>query len=165
MMYNTMQEQLENLLAEIEKLHQRYDLAGTVGVDYFEPGMMEYLEQSDGVFDEASGEVLIHFEVKGTRYEGRTEQIEKVKYGDIVQIVRDCENPYNSNNFIILTEKGKNLGNMPAHLCNVIAPLYDSGKLVFIRSAVSFVEPISKRSRHAKQAVLFVELRMNFRKN
>ena len=93
------------------------------------------------------------------------EQIEKVKYGDIVQIVRDCENPYNSNNFIILTEKGKNLGNMPAHLCNVIAPLYDSGNLVFIRSAVSFVEPISKRSRHAKQAVLFVELRMNFRKN
>ena len=160
-MYNTIQEQKENLLAELEKLHQRHELAGTVGKDYFEPGMMEYLEQSDGVFDEASGEVLVRFEVKGTRYEGRTEQIEKVKTGDTVQIVRDCENPYNPNNFMILTAKGKNLGNMSAQLCNVIAPLYDSGNLVFIQSAVSFVEPIYKRSRHAKQAVLFVELRMN----
>jgi hypothetical protein len=62
---------------------------------------------------------------------------------------------------MILTLKGKNLGNMPAQLCNVIAPLYDTGNLVFVRSAVSFVEPISRRSRHAKQAVLFVELSMN----
>jgi hypothetical protein len=163
MMYNTIQEQKENLLAEVEKLHQRHELAGTVGVDYFEPGMMEYLEQSDGVFDKTNGEMLVRFEVKGTRYEGRTEQIEKVKTEDSVQIVRDCENPYNPNNFMILTEKGKNLGNMPAQLCNVIAPLFDGGNLTFVRSEVSFVEPISKRSRHAKQAVLFVELTMNIR--
>ena len=159
-MYNTIQEQKENLLAEIEKLHQRNKLAGTVGKDYFEPGMMEYLEQSEGVFNEVNGDILIRFEAKGTRYEGRTEQIEKVQTGDPVQIVRDCENPYNSNNFMILTAKGKNLGNMPAQLCNVIAPLYDSGNLVVAHSEVSFVEPISKRSRHAKQAVLFVELKM-----
>ena len=49
---------------------------------------------------------------------------------------------------------------MPAELCNAIAPLYDNGNLHFLGSSVSFVEPISKRSRHAKQAVLFVELRM-----
>lgn len=159
-MYNTIQEQKENLLTEIEKLHQRHERAESVGEDYFEPGMMEYLEQSDGVFDEDSGEVLVRFEVKGTRYEGRTEQIEKVSAGDTVQIARDRENPYNSNNFMILTLKGKNLGNMPAQLCNVIAPLYDTGNLVLVRSAVSFAEPISRRSRHAKQAVLFVELRM-----
>ena len=162
MMYNTIQEQKENLLAEVEKLHQRHELAGTVGVDYFEPGMMEYLEQSEGIFDETNGEMLVRFEVKGTRYEGRTEQIEKVKTGDIVQIVRDCENPYNPNNFMVLTGKGKNLGNMPAQLCNVIAPLFDGGNLNFVQSEVSFVEPISTRSRHAKQAVLFVELKMKW---
>ena len=39
--------------------------------------MMAYLEQSDGVFDDSSGEILIRFEAKGTRYDGRTEQIEK----------------------------------------------------------------------------------------
>lgn len=160
MMYNTLLEQKENLLKEIELLHQRYELSKTVGADYFEPGMMEYLEQSEGIFEEQSGELLLRFEVKGTRYEGRTEQIEKVVVGDPVQIARDPENPYNSNNFMILTAKGKNLGNMPAQLCNVIAPLYDSGNLRLAAARVSFVEPISKRSRHAKQAVLFVELRM-----
>ena len=36
---------------------------------------------------------------------------------------------------------------------------YDEGTLIFEGASVSFVEPISKRSRHAKQAVLFVELR------
>ena len=160
MMYDTLQEQKENLLVEIHKLHQRHELAGAVGEDYFEPGMMEYLEQSEGIFDETNGELLLRFEVKGTRYEGRTEQIEKVQTEDPIRIERDRENPYNSNNFVILTAKGKNLGNMPAQLCNVIAPLFDDGNLTFVQSEVSFVEPISKRSRHAKQAILFAQLRM-----
>lgn len=159
-MYNTLLEQKENLLKEVASLHQRHELAKTIGADYFEPGMMEYPEQSEGICDEQGREVLIRFEVMGTRYEGRTEQIEKVKIHDPVRIVRDAENPYNSNNFVILTGKGKDLGNMPAKLCNVIAPLYDSENLRIAAAQVSFVEPISKRSRHAKQAVLFVEMRM-----
>ena len=163
MMYNTLTEQKENLLAELEQLHQRHELAKTIGPDYFEPGMMEYPEQSEGTFAAETGEILIRFEVKGTRYEGRTEQIEKVKAGDTMEVVRDPENPYNSNNFMVLTDRGKNLGNMPAQLCNVIAPLFDSGNLVFTGSEVSFVEPISRRSRHAKQAVLFVQLRMKLK--
>ena len=159
-MYNTLLEQKENLLKETDLLHQRYELSKAVGMNYFEPGMMEYLEQSEGIVEEETGEILLRFEVKGTRYEGRPEQIEKVRVGDLVQIIRDSENPYNSNNFEILTAKGKNLGNMPAQLCNVIAPLYDSGYLTIAATQASFVEPISKRSRHAKQAVLFVELKM-----
>lgn len=159
-MYNTIQEQKENLLSEVDKLHQRHELAQSVSEDYFEPGLMEYLDQSEGVFDEACGEILIRFEVKGTRYEGRTEQIEKVTAGDAIQVIRDRENPFNPNNFTLLTAKGKNVGNMPAELCNAIAPLHDNGNLHFLGASVSYVEPISKRSRHAKQAVLFVELRM-----
>lgn len=155
----TKEEQKENLFLELEELHKRFELSKTVGEDYFEPGMMEYLEQSDGQYDSVTGEIYLRFEVKGTRYEGRTEQIEKVKLGDVIQIARDPNNPYNTNNFVILTAKGKNLGTMPAQLCNVIAPLYDSGNLVFRGSEVSFVEPISKRTRHAKQAMLFVELK------
>ena len=46
MMNNTLQEQKENLLREVEKLHQRYELSKTLEPDYFEPGMMEYLDQS-----------------------------------------------------------------------------------------------------------------------
>ena len=147
------------LLKEIEKLHKRYALSKTVTPYYYEPGMMEYLEHSYGSFDEDTGELIMKFEAKGTRYEGRTERIEKVKLGDEVQIVRDSENVFNPNNFAILTPKGISLGHMPAELCNAIAPLYDKELLTFERASVSYVEPISKRSRHAKQAVLFVEMR------
>ena len=121
--------------------------------------MIEYLEQSEGVFDDSSGEILIRFEAKGTRYDGRTEQIEKVKLGDSIQVIRDKENPVNSNNFTLLTSRNQNVGNMPAELCNAIAPLFDENKLIFNEASVSYVEPISKRSRYAKQAILFVELR------
>lgn len=151
------QEQKKNLLQEINKLHQRNELSKNVTDDYFEPGMMEYLEQSEGRFDEERGTIYLRFEARGTRYDGRTEVIEKVKVGDAIQIVRDDTNPYNHNNFFLLNRKGKDVGNIPAELCNVLAPLYDAGEIVFERTQVSFVEPISKRSRYAKQAVLFVE--------
>ena len=150
----------KNLTTEIEKLHKKHELSKSITPDYFEPGMMEYLEQSEGLYDPSTGEILIRFEAKGTRYEGRTEQIEKVSLKDTVQIIRDPDNPFNANNFVILTKNGKNLGNMPAQLCNAIAPLFDVGDLVFQNAEVNFVEPISKRSRHAKQAIAFVELRM-----
>lgn len=153
------EEMKENLLKEITKLHKRNELSKAVGPDYYEPGMMEYLDQSEGLYNDSTGEILIRFESKGTRYEGRSEQIERINKGDQIVIVRDEGNPYNSNNFLLHTSRGQDVGNMPAELCNVIAPLYDCGKLSFEDASVSFVEPISKRSRHAKQAMLFVELK------
>ena len=150
--------QQENLIKELNKLHERKVLSETVTSDYFEPGMMEYPEQYDAHYDVVTGKIMMRFQAKGTRYEGRTEQIEKVQPNDPVQVIRDSENAYNSNNFTLLTIKGKSLGNMPAELCNAIAPLYDNGELIINNAKVSFVDPISKRSRHAKQAVLFIEL-------
>ena len=153
------QEQKEQFLGELSKLHARYELSRTVGPDYFESGMMEYLEPL------IQGESPVLFEngiprhIRGTRYDGRTEQIERVKPGDKIQVAREKENPFNANNFTLLTARGQNVGNMPAELCNAMAPLYDAGELVFEEAIASFVEPISRRSRHAKQAVLFVELR------
>lgn len=155
-----MDERIESLLAEVNKLHARNELSQTVGADYFEPGMMEYLDQSEGLFNTETGEVLLRFEVKGTRYEGRTEQIEKVQLHDDVLVQRDEKNSFNANNFELQTTTSKSLGYIPAELCNVIAPLYDSGELRVVKAYVSYVEPISKRSRHAKQAVLFVELKL-----
>lgn len=151
-----MNEMKNSFIREIENLHKRNELSKIVGLDYYEPGMMEYLEYFDGHFDQLTRCFDISFEVKGTRYEGRTEQIEKVKIGDEIQIVRDKENPYNANNFKILTLKNKDLGNLPATLCNAIAPLYDQGRLSFDEAKISYVEPISGRSRYAKQAILFV---------
>ena len=161
---NSFQEKKENLLKEAKKLHDRYELSQTIEPGFFEHGMMEYLDQSDSSFDENTGKLMLRFESRGTRYDGRTEMIEKVKVGDGIRIVRDNENPFNSNNFRLFTEKGKDVGHMPAELCNVIAPLFDSGELKIESARVSFVDPISKRSRHAKQAVLFVEASMRLRR-
>ena len=155
-----MDERIESLLEEVNKLHARNELSQTVGSDYFEPGRMEYLDQSEGLINPETGEVLLRFEVKGTRYEGRTEQIEKVQLHDDVLVQRDEKNSYNANNFELLTTTGKSLGYIPAELCNAIAPLYDSGELRLQKAHVSYVEPISKRSRHAKQAILFVEIKL-----
>ena len=149
----------ENLQKELDKLHKRKELSESVTPDYFEPGMMEYLEQSEGIYNEATGEITIRFESRGTRYDGRTEQIEKVKVGDQILVKREKDNKFNSNNFVLHTGRGQDVGNMPAELCNAIAPLFDIGVLIFETAFVSFVEPISKRSRHAKQAMLFVELK------
>lgn len=156
-----MNEKKINFMREIKNLHKRNELSKAVGTDYYEPGMMEYLEYSDGYFDEKTGRFEISFEVKGTRYEGRTEQIEKVKIGDELRIVRDMENHHNANNFRVYTLKKKDLGNLPATLCNAIAPLYDQGDLSFDEAKISYVEPISVRSRYAKQAILFVAVTGN----
>ena len=157
-MYDNTDEKLADLLQEIKNLHERHEFASEIRPDYYEPGKMEYLEQSEGLYNEDDGTVLLRFESKGVRYEGRTERIETVKEGTPLTLRRDPENPYNSNNFLIFTPSGKDIGNMPAALCNAIAPLYDEGRLLFDDAFVSFVEPLSKRSRHAKQAMLFVEL-------
>ena len=152
------EEQKKSLIMEVDKLHTRHLLANSIAPDYYEPGMMEYLDKSDGYFNEDTGDLILYFESRGTRYDGRTEQIEKIKLGDEIEIARDEENQFNHNNFVLLTSKGRDVGNMPAELCNAIAPLYDEGELEIENAKVSFVEPISKRSRYAKQGVLFVKL-------
>jgi hypothetical protein len=153
-----MKEYMDALYNTVARLHQRYELSKTITPDYFEPGMMEYLEQSDGCYHSETGDLLLRFEVKGTRYEGRTETIEKMKVGDRITVLRDAANAYNANNFTLINAKGHNVGNMPADICNALAPLYDAGHLILMDAHVSFVDPITKRNRNAKQAVLFVEL-------
>ena len=151
---------MERLLMELEKLQARWELSKTITPDYFEPGMMEYLDQYQGRYDPVTGEVLLRFDARGTRYEGRTEYLERVKPGDPIRVIRQKHNPYNPNNFALVTAKEYNVGNMPAELCNAIAPLVDAGVLVLGEARVSYVEPLSQRSRYAKQAVLFVELHL-----
>ena len=103
------QEHKDRLLAEAKKLHERNEIAKTITPEFFEPGLMEYPEQSDASYNESTGELIMRFESRGTRYDGRTEQIEKVKLGDKIRVTRDIENTYNSNNFLLFTEKGKML--------------------------------------------------------
>lgn len=112
----------------------------------------------DGFLDFKHGELVINFSAAGTQYDGRTENIENVKTGDLIQVIRDPENEYNSNNFRLFTGTGEDVGNMPAEICNVLAPHYDHGRLFFSNVKASYVEPRSKRGKLAMTGILFIEL-------
>lgn len=121
----------------------------TCGEEYFEPGMMENLDQYKGEYDETKNVIIIRVESKGLRYENRTQNLEKVSVNDSVYIKRESANAFNSNNFTIESEMGVTLGNLPADLCNALAPLYDSGYATILKSTVSYIEKLRERSRYA----------------
>ena len=135
--------QLAALLKEMEKLHRKKLLSMNLPENYFEPGEMEYLDQYDAVFFDGDSTWSISFEVKGTQYEGRTEEIERVHVGDPVIVLRDKDNLYNPNNFRIMSNKKR-----------------DEGRLQLTLANVSFVEPISARNRYARKAVLFITVKV-----
>ena len=114
-----------------------------------------------GSFDNNTGTFTINFESMGTMYEGRTPNIEYVNVGDTIQIVRDKKNKYNSNNFRLLTQDGKDVGNMPADICDALAPLYDKDEIEITSANASYVEPLSKRGPRCKKGILFVEIQCN----
>lgn len=99
---------------------------------------------------------------EGLRYDNRTRNLEKMSVGDSVDIERDSGNLYNPNNFTI-KDKVYYLGNLPAELCNALAPLYDTGYATVLSSAISYIEKLKDRSRYAKQGVMFVELTIKLR--
>ena len=152
-----------NLLSVAEQFQHKYELSKTVGDDYYEPGMMENLDQYLGEYDPDGNTLTIRTESKGLRYENRTQRLESLNVGDPVKIVRDPENEFNSNNFRILSIKNEDLGNLSADLCNALAYLYDLGYAVITSSEITYIESIFQRSRYAKQGVLFIEMKIQFR--
>ena len=152
----------EDLLSFTESLNQKFELSKTVSEDYYEPGMMENLEQYKGEYDRESNTIILRTEAKGLRYDNRTRNLEKMSVGDSFDIERDSGNLYNQNNFSI-KDKSYSLGNLPAELCNTLAPLYDTGYATILSSTISYIEKLKDRSRYAKQGVMFVELTIKLR--
>lgn len=147
----------QELLEYVKSLDYKFELSKTVGPDYYEPGMMENLNQYRGEYDEHSNAITLRVETKGLRYENRTQNLESLSVGDTVEILRDTANSFNSNNFTV-KNKNVSLGNFPAELCNVLAPLYDRGYAIITSSSVAYIERLRDRSRYSKQGVLFLEI-------
>lgn len=152
----------KDLLEFVSFLNQKFELSKTVEPDYFEPGMMENLDQYKGEYDESNNMITLRVDAKGLRYDNRTQNLERLSVGEPVDIVRESGNLYNSNNFMIKNKK-YSLGNLPAELCNALAPLYDSGYATVLSAEVSYIEKLRDRSRYAKQGILFVELHIKLR--
>ena len=89
-------------LEAVDALEHKHNLSETVGPDYYEPGMMENLAQYLGQFNAETGCGKLRVDVKGLRYENRSQRLERVAVGDSVTIARDQDNPYNPNNFEVL---------------------------------------------------------------
>ena len=153
----------EELITLVAHYGKKYELSKEVGPDYYEPGMMENLDQYFGAYDEATRRLTIKCEAKGLRYDNRTTNLEQVSVGDQVRIVRERNNAFNSNNFEITTIGNASLGYLPADLCNALAPLYDAGCADIISTRISYIERISQRSRYARQGVLFIEIVIKFK--
>lgn len=151
---------LTELLEQVGNLEEKYELSKSMPEDYFEPGNMEYLDKYRGVYNKEKNLIGIKTNVKGLRYENRTLKLENMNIGDKINIRRENSNRYNYNNFSVFDRNGENLGNLPANLCNAIAPLYDAGYLSIEKSVVSFIEKIGERSRYAMQGILFIEIVM-----
>lgn len=152
----------KDLLEFVSFLNQKFELSKTVEPDYFEPGMMENLDQYKGEYDESNNMITLRVDAKGLRYDNRTQNLERLFVGEPVDIVRESGNLYNSNNFMI-KNKNYSLGNLPAELCNTLAPLYDSGYATVLSAEVSYIEKLRDRSRYAKQGVLFIEMCIKLR--
>lgn len=87
---------------------------------------MEYLDKSYGSYNAETGEMLLRFQVRDTRCEGRMERIETVKTGSEVCVIRDSEKV-----FSVLDSRDLNVGNMPPALGSALAPLVDAEKVIF----------------------------------
>ena len=153
----------EELIKLTAAYNEKLELSRKVGPDHYDPGMMENLDQYKGIYDEAIKQMIIRCEMKGLRYDNRTTNLETMAVGDDVNVVRDANNMFNSNNFSVSSARGASLGYLPAELCNALAPLYDAGCATIISSVITYIEKIGQRSRYAKQGILFVELIIKLR--
>lgn len=143
------------LLDYVKTLNCMYEQAQLTDESPYSPRMKQILNEYKGEYNEDSNTIVLKVESKGLDYEGRDANLKKVELGNELQIVREPTNDYNSNNFAIMINK-KSLGNLPAELCDALAPLYDTGHATISSSKASYIEQSNGEYYHT--AVLFVEM-------
>lgn len=92
----------------------------------------------------------------GTQFEGRAERIEHVHKGDTVMLVREPENPYDTNAIDVRSPEGS-LGHIEAALTARYACLLDSGSMR-CEGRIAEVTPLSMRSAKCKKALVTIRV-------
>lgn len=92
----------------------------------------------------------------GTQFEGRAERIEHVHKGDTVMLVREPENPYDTNAIDVRSPEGS-LGHIGAELTPRYACLLDSGSMR-CEGRIAEVTPLSMRSSKCKKALVTIRV-------
>ena len=114
-------------------------------------------------YDKQAGVATFTLEVQGTGKEDRTERLEHVNRGDIMQLRREPSNPDDDRNIMVLDSAGASLGNLPSGAADVISPLLDAGEATLIDAKVAYLEKKSQRSARARKAILFVSFQVKLR--
>lgn len=114
-------------------------------------------------YDDKTNTAKIKTEVVGTMYEGRSQRIENISFGDSVKLVRDPDNEYDSNCISVQNLSGESLGNIETFLASNLSTYLDRGDIELCDITVSYVEPLSKRSKHAKKALLEISFLIKFK--
>lgn len=84
-----------------------------------------------------------YFWLAGTQYENRNDRIENLKISDEVKLLREPENPYDSNAILVVNEEGS-LGHISSESAKEISPLIDNNLLKIKKAIVHEVVPLSK---------------------
>ena len=95
-------------------------------------------------------------QLTGTQYEGRIARIENVSVGDMVTLLREPENEFDSNAIDVRNSEGS-LGHLEAGACEILAPLLDKGIATY-SAYVCSVTPLSKRSKRYKTALIEIHI-------
>lgn len=105
----------------------------------------------------ASSEYKASYEVElvGTGKEGRAPNHEYMTVGDAVELVREPNNPYDSN-AILVAGKGRGLGHVPAYVAEEIAWQLDSGKFIVANAKINSATPLSQRGNRAKNPLMTI---------
>lgn len=88
-------------------------------------------------------------DLTGTNYEGRANRIEHVKQGDAVRLIREPDNPYDTNAINVFNDEGS-LGHVAGIDSEILAPLLDDGTLEGV-AYVAEVTPLSKMEKRKRK--------------
>ena len=153
----------KEFLAQVERISTGNLIVSQYG-DNLMPGLFKGEEYTGASYEEGSGKAVLRVEVMGTGYEGRTPRIERLSAGDRVEIVREPENEYNSNNLAVRNTNGESLGNLAAEIGNCLSPLIDDGAATVKKAKVSLVKTMADKGPRAKKADLYVEFEVKLQK-
>ena len=103
---------------------------------------------NEGLGDEVS--------LTDTRFEGRTERIEKVKVGDSVSLVHISGDKANPNCVDVLWN-GETVGLLEPDAADIMAPILDKGDKEYTATVYS-VTPLSKRSKRCQTALISIHI-------
>ena len=103
---------------------------------------------------------VFYFELVGTQFENREERIRKLNVGDIVDLIREKENLYDSKAVLIKNREGS-IGHISSGSTIFLSSMIDNGYIEINKAVVERVIPYSKLGNSKKRGG-YVEIKVEY---